>query len=128
MNNLDKETLHYVWVFIVGLVGGLLGLNNQNPSMNMIKGRNKLISISLATLSSCFICWVVYEFANYFTHDLKISLASGGFCAWQGAEWVRIKADKFLDRRIDNTHSYSYHEINEDRGKNYNENDNSEIK
>lgn len=101
MFNLDKETTTYSWVLLVGIVGGLLRLNTENPSMNKVKGHRKWASIGSATLSSAFVCWLSFEAMFYITQTERVSLAFGGFCAWQGAEWVRRKIDKALDKRLE---------------------------
>lgn len=112
LNNLDKDVLNYIWVLIVGIVGGLLGLDSKKPDMNRVTGWRKFVSYASATGSSVFICWEVYELAYYFSTDVKISLAAGGFCAWQGADWVRTRVNRLLDKRLED---YSFSKVPQDR-------------
>ncbi|MBQ7675513.1 MAG: hypothetical protein IJT33_03535 [Campylobacter sp.] len=52
--------------------------------------------------SSVFFCWLGYEVAFYFTQAQQYSLAIGGFCAWQGGEWIKQVVDDFIKNRITN--------------------------
>ena len=86
------------WVIVVGLIGGLLNLLDDEPHKR--KDRRALHA-AVGTASSMFVCWIVYEVVFFFSHVVPFSLAIGGFFAWQGAEYVKSKVDKALDKKID---------------------------
>ena len=106
MDSILEEIGFYFWVFIVGVVGGLLNLANGGKG-----GRSKLhraLNALIGTLSSMFVCWLAYEVAHFFTQAPKFSLAIGGFFAWRGAEWVTAMIDKAIDKKIDGINGSRY--------------------
>ena len=98
MNWIDKEYWYIVWVLVVGAIGGVLGLLDENGK----PGKNRTKKGTLAAgATSMFLCWVVYEVVFFFSHVTPFSLAIGGLIAWMGAEWVRAKIDKAANKKIE---------------------------
>lgn len=91
MDLIDKLGF-YAWVIVVGFIGGILGLAS--------KGRRKIADFIIGTITSMFLGWIGYEIINAFAKNEKIALASCGFIAWRGAEWVRNVFDEILKNKV----------------------------
>ena len=86
MDDLINKVGFYFWVAVVGLVGGILSLTNNDA----LKSGKAVINLIVGTVSSMFVCWLAYEITFYFTEKDRFSLAVGGFFAWRGAVWMNI--------------------------------------
>ena len=94
--NIMKEAGIYVWVVIVGLIGGLLNIgSNPNKSAG-----HKATNLIAGTLSSMFIGWISFEIVRHIYGSEKVALAACGFFAWKGAEWVNALINKVVYNRL----------------------------
>ncbi|MBE2985562.1 hypothetical protein CCAL12920_00650 [Campylobacter sp. RM12920] len=91
-----KEVGIYLWVFAVGLIGGLLNIG-ANP--NKTTG-HKAINFTVGVISSIFIGWVSFEVIRFIYKDSQVALAGAGFFAWKGTDWVNALTDKIIYRRL----------------------------
>lgn len=98
MNFPGKEYLYLFWVLVVGAIGGILGLLDENGNP---RNRRTLRALLAGVLTAMFLCWITFVVANHFIHDIEFSLAIGGVIAFMGGDWVRRKIDKAADRKID---------------------------
>ena len=97
MDDLINKVGFYFWVAVVGLVGGILSLTNNDA----LKSGKAVINLIVGTVSSMFVCWLAYEITFYFTEKDRFSLAVGGFFAWRGAVWMNAVIDKAIDKKIE---------------------------
>ena len=105
MNFPGKEYLYLFWVLVVGAIGGILGLLDENGNP---RNRRTLRALLAGVLTAMFLCWITFVVANHFIHDIEFSLAIGGVIAFMGGDWVRRKIDKAADRKIDGLGDRSY--------------------
>ena len=98
MNFPGKEYLYLFWVLIVGAIGGILGLLDEDGKP---RNRRTVRALLAGVLTAMFLCWITFVVANHFIHDIEFSLAVGGVIAFMGGDWVRRKIDKAADRKID---------------------------
>lgn len=109
--NIIKEAGIYLWVFAVGLIGGLLNIGaNQNKTTG-----HKAINFIVGVISSIFIGWVSFEIARFIYKDEQVALAAAGFFAWKGTDWVNALTDKILYRRLIRGGGIDADEFNKDR-------------
>lgn len=113
MNEIQNffSNLHvYIQAIIIGLAGGILSKDNKNLSMNNTEGWRRFLANFVASLSSAFICLIVYLIVHSTTGSEEAGLGIGGFCAYKGAEWTKNKMHNILDRRIfgSDYRGYSY--------------------
>lgn len=93
-----QEYLYLLWVFIVGAIGGVLGLLDDDGKPR--KHRTRL-AFAVATLTAMFLCWTTFAIAKLVIHEVQGSLALGGIVAFMGAEWARRKINKATDKKIE---------------------------
>nr|DAS68531.1 MAG TPA: holin [Caudoviricetes sp.] len=105
MSPLCKEYLYLLWVLLVGAIGGILGLLNEDGEPR--KHRTKW-AFTAATFTAMFLCWATFAIVKFFIHDVEFALAIGGIIAFMGAEWVRRKINKAADKKIDAIASKDY--------------------
>ena len=98
MNFPGKEYLYLFWVLVVGAIGGILGLLDENGNP---RNRRTLRALLAGVLTAMFLCWITFVVANHFIHDIEFSLAIGGVVAFMGGDWVRRKIDKAADKKIE---------------------------
>lgn len=98
MSWIDKEYWYIFWVMVVGLIGAVLGLLDENGKPR--KNRTKK-GFFAAAATSMFLCWATYEIVFFISHVTPFSLAIGGIIAWMGAEWVRRKIDRAANKKIE---------------------------
>ena len=98
MSPLCKEYLYLLWVLLVGAIGGILGLLNEDGEPR--KHRTKW-AFTAATFTAMFLCWATFAIVKFFIHDVEFALAIGGVIAFMGAEWVRRKINKAANKKID---------------------------
>nr|WP_315059087.1 phage holin family protein [uncultured Campylobacter sp.] len=98
MNFPGKEYLYLFWVLVVGAIGGILGLLDENGNP---RNRRTLRALLAGVLTAMFLCWITFVVANHFIHDIEFSLAIGGVIAFMGGDWVRRKIDKAANKKID---------------------------
>ena len=98
MNFPGEEYLYLFWVLIVGAIGGILGLLDEDGKP---RNRRTVRALLAGVLTAMFLCWITFVVANHFIHDIEFSLAVGGVIAFMGGDWVRRKIDKAADRKID---------------------------
>ena len=102
MENLIDKLGFYVWVICVGFIGGVLGAIGSD--------KKKIVDGVVGTFTSMFLGWIGYEVVNAWLKDEKIALATCGFVAWRGAEWIRGVVDEMikakLEKNQDNTNDY----------------------
>ncbi|MGP1484903.1 MAG: phage holin family protein [Campylobacter sp.] len=95
MDLLDRAGI-YLWVFMIGLIGGALGFIGNSST------KKRIIDAVIGTFTSMFLGWIGYEIVNAWSKDERIALASCGFIAWRGAEWIRQIVDNFIKNKIIN--------------------------
>ena len=93
-----QEYLYLLWVFVVGAIGGVLGLLDDDGKPR--KHRTRL-SFAIATLTAMFLCWTTFAIAKLLIHEVEGALALGGIIAFMGAEWARRKINKAADKKIE---------------------------
>ena len=98
MSFFEKEYWCLLWVLLVGLIGGILGLLDENGRP---RNRRTMRALLAGVLTAMFLCWVTFAIVNYFMHDLQLSLAVGGIIAFMGGDWVRRKIDKAANKKIE---------------------------
>lgn len=98
MNFPGKEYLYLFWVLVVGAIGGILGLLDENGNP---RNRRTLRALSAGVLTAMFLCWITFAVANHFIRDIEFSLAIGGVVAFMGGDWVRRKIDKAANKKIE---------------------------
>ena len=107
-----QEYLYLLWVLVVGAIGGVLGLLDDDGKPR--KHRTRL-AFAVATLTAMFLCWTTFAIAKLVIHEVQGSLALGGIVAFMGAEWVRRKINKATDKKIEGLGDNGYG----GRGKDY---------
>lgn len=105
MSFLWKEYLYLLWVLVVGAIGGVLGLLDDDGKPRRHRTR---LAFAVATLTAMFLCWTTFAIAKLVTHEVEGSLALGGIVAFMGAEWARRKINKAADKKIDAMASKDY--------------------
>ena len=98
MSFFEKEYWCLLWVLLVGLIGGILGLLDEN---GRLRNRRTMRALLAGVLTAMFLCWVTFAIVNHFMHDLQLSLAVGGIIAFMGGDWVRRKIDKAANKKIE---------------------------
>lgn len=93
-----QEYLYLLWVLVVGAIGGVLGLLDDDGKPR--KHRTRL-AFAVATLTAMFLCWTTFAIAKLVIHEIQGSLALGGIVAFMGAEWARRKINKATDKKIE---------------------------
>ena len=76
MNFPGKEYLYLFWVLIVGAIGGILGLLDEDGKP---RNRRTVRALLAGVLTAMFLCWITFVVANHFIHDIEFSLAVGDF-------------------------------------------------
>lgn len=89
----------YLWVFIIGLVGGFLNIGQRNDK----PASHKTINLIIGTLSSIFFGWISFEVVFFIYASEKLALAACGFFAWKGADWINVLIDKVIDNKLNKT-------------------------
>lgn len=98
MSFIDKEYWYIFWVVLVGFIGAVLGLLDENGRPR--KNRTKKAFFAAAA-TSAFLCWATYEIVFFISHATPFSLAIGGIIAFMGGDWVRRKIDKAANKKIE---------------------------
>ena len=111
-----QEYLYLLWVAIVGAIGGILGLLDDDGKPR--KHRTKR-AFAVATLTAMFLCWTIFAISKLFIHEVEGSLALGGIIAFMGAEWVRRKVNKVADKKIEGMGGGGYGREHDDYGGNF---------
>ncbi|WP_295148275.1 hypothetical protein [uncultured Campylobacter sp.] len=93
MDLIDKLGF-YIWVLFIGFTGGILGWAAE--------GEKKIIDGVIGTFTSMFLGWIGYELVSAWLKDEKIALATCGFIAWRGAEWIRQTVDVAIKSKLNN--------------------------
>ena len=82
----------YIWVLLIGLTGGVLSWANGS--------KKKTIDGVIGTFTSMFLGWIGYELVYAWQKDERIALATCGFIAWRGAEWIRQTVDNAIKSKL----------------------------
>ena len=97
--DLQEALAKYFYQMMIIIVG--IGASFVRVTMQKKKRfKDFFMSFVGGICSSVFFCWVAYEICFYFTQTEQFSLAIGGFCAWQGGEWIKSIIDDFIKHRI----------------------------
>ena len=100
-----QEYLYLLWVLVVGAIGGVLGLLDDDGKPR--KHRTKR-AFAVATITAMFLCWTTFAISKLLIHEVEGALALGGIIAFMGAEWARRKINKVTDKKIDAIASKDY--------------------
>lgn len=93
-----QEYLYLLWVLVVGALGGVLGLLDDDGKPR--KHRTKR-AFAVATITAMFLCWTTFAISKLLIHEVEGALALGGIIAFMGAEWARRKINKAADKKIE---------------------------
>ena len=93
-----QEYLYLLWVLVVGAIGGVLGLLDDDGKPR--KHRTKR-AFAVATITAMFLCWTTFAISKLLIHEVEGALALGGIIAFMGAEWARRKINKATDKKIE---------------------------
>lgn len=103
-NNIIQSLGIYFYVFIVGLIGGLLNVGARKDKSTA----RKYTDLGIGILSSGFFGWIGFEVINFLYQNERLALAGCGFFAWKGAVWFGELIDKIVDTKLkrDNNETY----------------------
>lgn len=108
-----QEYLYLLWVLVVGAIGGILGLLDDDGKPR--KHRTKR-AFAVATITAMFLCWTTFAISKLLIHEVEGALALGGIIAFMGAEWARRKINKAADKKIDGMGDGGYGRGDDDYG------------
>lgn len=102
MWGIDKEVWNYMLLGITSFLGSMLGIGSGNIKLKG-EGKPKMLSWIVAIGSSMLFAFVGYEvLCELLEGKHKLCIALSGAIAWFGADWIRIKIDAFVSKKIDN--------------------------
>lgn len=93
LNEIDKDSLYYIWLSILSLIGGTLGYIKRKSEG--FRWRAFLIGV----VSSMFTAYIVYEIVFFAFESEKLSVALGGLGAWIGTD-VLLKLESSLNELL----------------------------